>query len=222
MKHFVNTVAAENQMIHSSELSFLGNPKASTRILVVGNSITRHGPKEDIGWPFDWGMAASAPEKDYVHRLYAILRERGIEAYMRIRQGACWEVNIREEGYLSNFEEDRAFGAELVVFRLGENVKKENVPYLKDALSECLRFFCADGAKAVLTTCFNWEREEKDRIIREVSHETGFPCVEIGCTDERLLAIGKFDHHGVATHPGDEGMEMIAQRLADCIVPMLS
>ena len=28
----------------------------------MGNSITRHGPKEEIGWPYDWGMAASAFE----------------------------------------------------------------------------------------------------------------------------------------------------------------
>ena len=45
-----NTVSAVNQMINSSELSFLGNEKAQTRILVVGNSITRHGPNQEIGW----------------------------------------------------------------------------------------------------------------------------------------------------------------------------
>lgn len=46
-------------MINSSELSFLGNKEAKTKILVVGNSITRHGPLKEIGWERDWGMAAS-------------------------------------------------------------------------------------------------------------------------------------------------------------------
>ena len=221
MEHIVNTVSAENQMVNSSELSFLGDPKAPLRILILGNSITRHGPKEDIGWPYDWGMAASAPEKDYVHRLYAKLQESGIDAYLRIRQASCWEVNIREEGYLSHFEEDRAFGADLVIFRLGENVKPENVPYLKDATREFMNFFCAGGAKGIMTTCFNWARAEKDRILGEIAAELSVPYLDIGCDDDRYMALGKFEHHGVSTHPGDEGMEMIADRLAACVKGMV-
>jgi hypothetical protein len=45
-----NTVSAVGQMVNSSELSFLGNENAKTRILIVGNSITRHGPLAEIGW----------------------------------------------------------------------------------------------------------------------------------------------------------------------------
>ncbi len=37
------------------------------RVLFLGNSITRHGVLEKIGWNLDCGMAASALEKDYVH-----------------------------------------------------------------------------------------------------------------------------------------------------------
>ena len=35
------------------------------RVLFVGNSITLHGPRPQIGWTNNWGMAASARDKDY-------------------------------------------------------------------------------------------------------------------------------------------------------------
>ena len=45
------------------------------RVLFLGNSITRHPPLASIGWNNDWGMAASAREKDYAHVLASALGE---------------------------------------------------------------------------------------------------------------------------------------------------
>ena len=98
-----NTVSGDGQMINSSEVSFLGNKNAKKRILVLGNSITRHGPKKEIGWERDWGMAASLPEKDFVHRLYDMLIENGEDIYMFIRQASFWEGHFLDENIMSEF-----------------------------------------------------------------------------------------------------------------------
>lgn len=208
-----NTVSAVGQMANSSELSFLGNVNAKTRLLVVGNSITRHGPLKEIGWDRDWGMAASAPDKDYVHRLYAKLTENGQDVFMRIRQCAFWERNFRNENILANYEEEKAFQADIVVFRLGENVTTEDKPYFKDALKKFITYICPASGKTVYTTCF-WKNDVVDEAIEEVAKERGEVCVNgFFANDKTNMALGQFEHSGVAGHPSDKGMEKIAEAI---------
>ncbi len=215
-----NTVSAVNQMIHSSELSFLGNENAKTRILVVGNSITRHGPLKEIGWERDWGMAASAPEKDYVHRLFAMLTENGQDVLMRIRQCANWERKFLEEGILSNYDEDREFNADVVVFRLGENVAEEDRPYFKEPMKKFIEHICPNG-KVIFTTCF-WENPIIDKAIQEVAKERGEVCIAGDfARDEKNMALGQFAHGGVSVHPSDAGMEAIAQAIFEAVQTVL-
>lgn len=45
------------------------------RIFFWGASTTKHPPSSSIGWYGDWGMAASAEENDYVHKLVSYLEE---------------------------------------------------------------------------------------------------------------------------------------------------
>lgn len=211
-----NTVSSENQMIHSTELSFLGDEKAKTRILIVGNSITRHGPKSDIGWNNDWGMAASAPEKDYVHRLHEKLVENGQDVYMRIRQASYWETHFLEDSILSEYEADRNFGADVVIFRLGENAenaKEADKPYFEQALERFIDYIAPKAKKVVFTTCF-WRCPHIDEAIKSVAQKRGDICVNCNFdADEKNMALGLFWHQGVACHPSDAGMEEIAKAI---------
>ena len=49
---------------------------AQTKVLFLGNSITKHGPKADIDWSGNWGMAASVEANDYVHLVTKALTEK--------------------------------------------------------------------------------------------------------------------------------------------------
>ena len=207
-----NTVSAENQMKTTSAFYCLGAPTAKKKILVIGNSITWHAPKEDIGWLGDWGMAASAPEKDFVHRLYALLTENGQDIYMRVSQAARWEINYFKDGSVAQFDDDRAFDADIVIIRLGENVALENGPYFKAAIKALAEHVCMHG-KVIFTTCF-WVNPTLDPEIRGVAAERGEGCVECGFSiDEKNMALGQFEHYGVSVHPSDAGMEKIAQAI---------
>lgn len=211
-----NTVSAKNQMVNSSRLYHLGNPTAKKRILVVGNSITRHGPIKEIGWERDWGMAASAPEKDYVHRLFAMLAEDGQEVFMRVSQCADWEMNLQKQGILTDYDGDRAFNADIVVFRLGENVPDSNKPYFERELKKFILHICPNG-KVIYTTCF-WKNPFIDEAIKNLAAERGEVCIDGDFSkDEKNMALGKFAHSGVAIHPSDEGMEEIAKAIFNAL-----
>lgn len=207
-----NTVSAKNQMVNSSRVYCLGKPEAKTRILIVGNSITRHGPNEKIGWPRDWGMAASAPEKDYVHRLFTMLVEDGKDVFVRVSQCAEWEMNLLKEGILSNYEDDRNFDADILIFRLGENVPGCNKPYFREKMQSFIEYVCPNG-KVIFTTCF-WANEIVDDAIRDIAACRDEICIDT-CfsSDEENMALGQFEHSGVAMHPGDAGMEKIAEAM---------
>ena len=208
-----NTVSAENQIKNSCEVSYLGNPNAKTRILVVGNSITRHGPNADIGWEYDWGMAASAIEKDYVHQLFSMLKKDGQDIFMRIRQATHWERNYRNADVLESFQEDRDFQADVVVFRLGENTLKEDKPFFGEALKKFIEFIKSTSSKVIFTTCF-WKNTIVDEAIETYAKQIDAVCVDCCFSkDEKNMAIGQFKHDGVSIHPSDAGMEKIAKAI---------
>lgn len=216
MAEIYNDVPAYQQMIHSETVSFLGNPEAPLRILILGNSITRHGPKEDIGWPHDWGMAASCQEKDFVHRLYTMLTQSGSDVYMRICQVAAWEREFRDPRALEAFTGERDFLPNVIVFRLCENVAEADVPDFGEAAEKLIQYIRPQNCALVVTSSF-WPHAAKDPLLRQLSRKLGGTFVDIGYTDDDMLALGKFEHRGVSIHPGDKGMEMIASKLFPAI-----
>ena len=222
-----NTVAATAQVRDRDNLRIV-SCDGSKKILFIGNSITRHMPKADIGWEHDWGMAASAPEKDYVHQTVAILKERGLCVDFAFANFSRWEVNYWDDTVLEECDKFLQYQPDLIVIRIGENVwsravrhKLEEIP-LYPRFDSMVKAFAKGGAKILLTDLF-WPHEPIDEPIHRVAAENSYPLVQLGDLGEldENKAVGLFEHKGVAAHPGDLGMYRIAERIASKILEVI-
>ena len=218
-----NTISAERQV---SELIFRSERDGNPKILFIGNSITLHGVKPEIGWHWLWGMAASSKEKDYVHQTMRMAHEIAPEAGYMLLQAANWERGFWQE--LESFENlriAREYGADILVFRIGENVLGEHMKEydLPSAFERLMDFLNPSGKAQIIVTDMFWPNPEKDECAKRAAEAKGARFVSInhlGTMDE-MKAVGLFGHSGVAAHPGDLGMLKIAEAIFEEMKPML-
>jgi len=212
-----NTVEAKNQLKESEVIAFENLEKDGVRVMFVGNSITLHGVKEDIGWMNRWGMAASAKEKDYVHLCMKDIMKKHSDAAFCICQASGWEMRYKngEETY-PIYESARNFEADIIVMRLVENCPKaeyEKELFMKE-YAKLIAFLNPTGKAKVITTTGFW-KHPADEAIRECANANGYTVCELSDLGEQdvMKALGLFEHSGVANHPGDLGMQAIAERI---------
>ncbi len=221
-----NTVSAQSQT-QKGGIEIVDNG-GKYNVLFVGNSITRHAPKSEIGWEHDWGMAASAKDKDYVHVTVKLLEKKLGKVNYAIVNCANWERLYYQDEVLETFAEVKAFHADIIVIRLGENLWSANEHFalypIPPHYAKMVEFFVVNpNAKIVLTDLF-WKNTTINEAIHTVAKEKGYalvPLSDLGCNEENT-AIGKFWHEGVAMHPGDIGMQRIAERIAKKILETIS
>jgi hypothetical protein len=192
------------------------------KILFLGNSITRHGPAPGIGWTGDWGMAASAREKDYVHQLLArVAKEAGGAPKAMVRNIADFERKPAEFNIPEALKEELAFGADVVILAIGENAPSPKTDEARQQFADALRDLLAElgrhGHPRVFVRGEFWPDAEKDRLLKRACDDAGGVFVDLGkvgadptnaARSERTI-----EHAGVAGHPGDKGMAAIADAL---------
>ena len=210
-----NTVSAEKQTRERGNVFYYGSEKADKKILIVGNSITYHAPKEDIYWNNSWGMAASRAENDYVHILTGKILSQA-PANIMVAQLADMEVAINNGSFcVKDYGSEREFAPDILIYKLGENIKPDiNKDYLKRCLSDFIGYICKKDCAVVYSTCF-WPNRIFDDTVTELSRLENAYLVSLSDmdADPGNKAYGKFAHAGVAAHPGDKGMREIAERI---------
>ncbi len=198
------------------------------RVLFLGNSITWHPVAEKIGWTTEWGMAASAKEKDYVHLVASGLAE------LTGKKSEIQAVNIADfERGLSTYDIDVKlkksfdFQPTLVVVAIGENVAALKTDDAKTqfqkSFAKLLATIQSHGKPTlVVRSCF-WADAAKDGIMREACVVAGGIFVDIGELGKEKTNFAsserKFSNHGVGGHPGDKGMKAIADAILKAVKP---
>ena len=207
-----------------ASLLFFCNPKEEAtpvktpkKVLILGNSITWHPPGPDINWFGNWGMAATAADRDFLSLLTKKIKENN-------EQNEVLGKNVYpfERGYetinLSEFDELKTFKADIIIIRFGENISETERaanPQLQVALKAFVDYL-ADGrsVKVILTTPF-WTNPGVNQNYLLLSEQNKWPLIplhDLGLANENM-ALERFENISVGRHPGDLGMERIASRI---------
>jgi len=192
------------------------------KILFLGNSITLHPPAPNIGWSGNWGMAASAPDKDYVHRLLAkIASKAGRTPQFRIRNIAELERKLTDFDLATQLKEELDYPADWVIVAIGENVPSVQTETERTRFASALDKLFGElkrrGRTRILVRGVFWPDPIKNDILKAASDRAGALFVDLGTLgndpNHAAKSEQKIDHPGVAAHPGDKGMEAIATAL---------
>jgi hypothetical protein len=200
------------------------------KVLFLGNSITHSGPYPAVGWSGDWGMAASALDKDYVHVLLGeIAGVKGSMPASMVRTISEFEADYKNFDVNANLQAELAFGADAVVVALGENVpylvpslQEDNRAAFRNAFGSLLSTLKAHGNPTIFVRSCVWGGGYglTDQAMQQATAADGDIYVDISAmqSDPTNYATGLFPNAGVASHPCDKGMRYIADAVFGSMV----
>ena len=198
----------------------------SSKILFVGNSITKHGPKADIDWHGNWGMAATSEDKDYVHLVTkALAAKQGTAPEIMVKNVADFERNHVGYDIAGKFADAAGFKADLVILCIGENVAALKTPEAQvkyqEQVTALLKALKSNPQANVIVRSSFWADSAKDSAMRQACEANGGTFVDISALskDEKNYARSErpYKHAGVAHHPGDRGMAAIAEAIVKVV-----
>lgn len=182
--------------------SMIGNIRT---VVILGNSIVRCGPDSSLGWYGDWGMDASIKDADFVHILMRNLQSKDNRIIVKFRNIADFETNFVSFP-LSSVDSLR--NADLIVMKIGENVNSNETNYNQfiTYYDQLVRYLDPSNKAVKLIVDGFWAHDAVNNDIRNYALSKKYPLVSI--TD---LSVSK--NKGLAGHPNDMGMRLIAERL---------
>jgi len=184
-----------------------------SNVVILGNSITLAASDPSIGWNGNWGMAASAPEFDYVHILESRLKQKNNLAKLTAFNISQFERDYVHYNLDDNLKEFRKSKPDLLIIRIGENISQDSIDItvFERKYTDLITYFKSDNPSLkVLGVGSFWGNEIADRIMAEKSD---FITLKSLNEDLSNYAWGLYNDQGVASHPSDKGMKAISDMI---------
>jgi Secretion system C-terminal sorting domain len=188
------------------------------KVAILGNSIVGHGPAPEIGWKGDWGMAASAKERDFVRLIEKDLKN--ISQNIEVKELNIADFERNYQGYNldnANLNNIKNFNPDILVLRLGDNIEDWNmdIPDFHKYLQGLVKYIANNRSMRVVVTNSFWSSATRDYAFQSFIEKYGYRFVDLrGLYDDKTnTAQGLFTDIGVAKHPSDKGMQAIKDRI---------
>lgn len=213
-----NIVPAENQNV-GNYFPYGGGD--GIRVLFVGNSITKHAPKPEIGWLTDCGMAASSLDKDYVHLTVEKIKEYDPYMSFSILQVAGFERRFETMDIYSEYKAAIDYKADIIIMFFGANVSKEydkqTDPEIKfgDRYEQLRNALNSHGTAKVFHSEGFYIRPVLNAEKKAAAERLGDTYIKLGDI------VTREDTHGKFNHPGDKGMQEISDLFFANLEPTL-
>jgi len=184
----------------------------ATALLIVGNSITRHGADPTIGWTGDWGMAASAEANDFAH-----LTAASLNLPLTTLNGAPAEQQPALNGAALVTKITAAMTPHtLVVVEMGDDVTATSLSAFGPVYDQVIE--AASTGRALVCTSTYWTNKAVDTVLQSTctAHSGIFiPIGDIYTNPDNPDYQGapEFSNRSVQRHPHDWSMSQIAARI---------
>ncbi len=198
-----------------------------SKVAFLGNSITKHGPKPSIDWHGNWGMAATAEARDYVHLVTAgLTKAQAAAPQILVNNIAQFEREHATYDVEKGLADTVAFAATHIVIAIGENVPALTTDAAKATfkakMQAVIKMLNGPQKPTFIVRGSFWANAAKDQILEEVCREVGGVFVDLRAVskDESNYARSErpYKHAGVGNHPGDKGMQSIADAILKALL----
>jgi len=175
-------------------------------LLIIGDGLTKNAPVPELGWNSNWGMAATSEDKDYAHRLFALVKTVSPKAVLTLD-------NIMYEDTMTGWVHLVPNSADVIIIQLGDNyqggISPEEYQKAYRQMIEELR-----GSSARTVICIGpWSNGKIEPYIAGAAQAAGAKFVSLRAIaqDPANLAAADGVYPKLTARPGNRGMKLIAE-----------